>query len=69
MEIRTSKLGREYQVRGLTKVPDTNKWVNRMELNHWCERVKFLDNGEVLYLFYDHSNKLYKKESEKPDFF
>lgn len=64
MEIRTSKLGRQYQVIGISKVPDTTKWVNRMERNHYCERIKFFDNGETTHIYYDHNNKVYKKESE-----
>jgi len=64
MEIRTSKLGREYQVMAITKIPNTNKWINRMERNHYCERIKFLDNGETTHIYYDHYNKVYKKEKD-----
>lgn len=69
MEIRISKLGRKYQVTGICKIPNTTKFVNREVTNHWCEKIKFFDNGEVLYLFYDYSNNLYKKQSDKPEFF
>lgn len=69
MEIRKSKLGRDYQVMGICKVPNTSKFVNRNERSHYCERIKFLDNGEINYIFYDHSNNVYKKELLKPHFF
>jgi hypothetical protein len=64
MQIRRSKLGRQYQVIGVSKVPDTTKWINRIERNHYCERIKFLDNGEITHIFYDYYNKVYKKEAE-----
>jgi hypothetical protein len=64
MEIRTSKLGREYQVLGICKVPDTTKWIDRIERSHYCERIKFLDNGETTHIYYDYQNKVYKKEKE-----
>jgi hypothetical protein len=64
MQIRRSKLGREYQVLGICKVPDTTKWIGLGERNHYCERIKFLDNGETTHIYYDYYNKIYKKEAE-----
>ena len=60
----TSPAGRPFRVLGMERVPNTDKWIDKVLKWHWCVLIKFLDTeeSELLRLFYGYDDKIYKKD-------
>lgn len=53
-----SPKNRGYRVAGIEKIPETEKWINRVIKNKWIVDIVFLDNKERSKLIFNHLDVL-----------
>jgi hypothetical protein len=58
--IYTSPKGRTFRVSGIEKIPETSKWIGRVEKHHWIVTIRFLDDNNFGRLYFDHNDIHYK---------
>ena len=59
----TSPSGRPFRVMAIKRIPNTEKWIDRVLKCHWGVLIKFLDEQkpDKKVLYYDHFDRLYEK--------
>ena len=57
----TSPKGFEFRLICLEKIPETAKWIDRVEKHRWRAVVKMLVSGELLVLESDYNDNIVKK--------
>lgn len=57
-----SKKGRHYIVVSISKVKNSEKWINRFLTHKWKVLIRFLDNKKMGVIYYDNYAKVYKYE-------
>jgi hypothetical protein len=56
----TSPKGRQFRVISVEKIPNTEKWIGRVEKWHWIATIKMLDNGEIKKIECDYNDNVIK---------
>ena len=59
-EIQEGKIGRAFKNTAITKVPNTEKWIDREQKNHYLHIFKYLDDGSCFALEVDYYGKIIK---------
>lgn len=56
--IYTSPKCREFRVVSIERVEGSEKWINRQQKSKWRVCIKYLDNGVMLWLYFDYNDVL-----------
>ena len=59
-DIQEGKIGRAFKNTAITKVPNTEKWIDREQKSHWLHIFKYLDDGSCFALEIDYYGKIIK---------
>ena len=54
----TSKKGREFRTMSIERIPNTEKWINKVLKSKWRVLIKYADNGVLLWLYFDYDDVL-----------
>lgn len=60
LEVQEGKLGRPFRNTAVSKVPDTDKWINSELKSHWLHIFKYLDDGSNFAIEIDHCGTIIK---------
>lgn len=60
LEVQEGKLGRPFRNTAVSKVPNTEKWINRELKSHWLHIFKYIDNGSCFAIEIDYFGKIVK---------
>ena len=59
-EIYTSPKGRPFRLICVERIPDTEKWINRVEKSRWMSTIKMIDTNEFMELECDYNDNVIK---------
>lgn len=60
LEVQEGKLGRPFRNTAVSKVPNTDKFINRELKSHWLHIFKYIDNGSCFAIELDYNGNIVK---------
>lgn len=60
LEVQEGNLGRPFRMTSLERVPNTTKFIDRLEQSHWLYIFKYVYNGSCFAIELDYYNEIVK---------
>ena len=59
-KVQEGKIGRPFKNTAVERVPNTTKWIGRVEKSHWLHIFKYEDNGSYFAIELDYYDEIVK---------